>query len=344
MRSRILVTGGAGYIGSHTVLSLLEEGHEVIVLDNLCNSSARSLERVALIAGCKPVFIHGDIRDRMLLRKIFSQQSIDAVFHFAGLKAVGESVDNPLAYYDTNVTGTLNLCQSMSEAKLFKLIFSSSATVYGDVETMPISEDTALGLPTNPYGRSKLIIEKILTDLALSEQNWRIGVLRYFNPVGAHASGLLGEHPNGVPNNLVPYITQVAVGKLKELTIFGDDYATSDGTGIRDYIHVVDLAIGHLRALKALDVRNGLQVWNLGTGKGYSVFEIVRAFEKESGLHIPFRIASRREGDVAACWANPAKAYRELAWKAERDLSEMMRDVWCWQVTNPDGYSNDDDM
>lgn len=344
MRSRILVTGGAGYIGSHTVLSLLEEGYEVVVLDNLCNSSSTSLERVALLAGYKPVFIHGDVRDQMLLRKLFSEYSIDAVFHFAGLKAVGESVENPLAYYDANVSGTINLCQCMSEAKLFKLVFSSSATVYGDVEMMPISEDTPIGLPTNPYGRSKLMIERILTDLALSHRHWRIGVLRYFNPVGAHASSLIGEHPNGVPNNLVPYITQVAVGKLKELTIFGDDYATSDGTGIRDYIHVVDLAIGHLKALKALDLRNGLQVWNLGTGKGYSVFEIIRAFEKASGLHIPFRIASRREGDIASCWANPAKAYRELAWKAERDLSEMMGDAWRWQVANPDGYSNDDDM
>lgn len=338
MTKKILVTGGAGYIGSHTTLALLDAGFEVVVLDNLCNSSAESLRRIERICGQAPLFIEGDIRDRALLDRLFAEQRIAAVLHFAGLKAVGESVRNPLTYYENNVAGTLNLCQAMAAAGVFRLVFSSSATVYGEPAQMPIREDCPTGTPTNPYGRSKLMIEEVLSDLANSNSHWSIALLRYFNPVGAHESGLLGEDPNGVPNNLLPYMAQVAVGKLSELAVFGGDYPTSDGTGVRDYIHVVDLADGHLKALQAISANSGVHVWNLGTGKGYSVLEMLRAFEQACGCSLPYRIAPRRPGDIAECWADPGKAEDELGWKAERSLAAMMTDTWRWQSRNPQGY------
>jgi UDP-glucose 4-epimerase len=335
---KVLVTGGAGYIGSHTTLALLLAGFEVIVLDSLCNSSAESLSRVAQLAGRAPVFVQGDIRDHALLGRLFAEHSIDAVLHFAGLKAVGESVSQPLRYYDNNVHGSQVLLQACADAGVFKFVFSSSATVYGEPAQMPIAEDCPVGQPTNPYGRSKLMVEDMLRDLAASDPRWRIAILRYFNPVGAHESGLIGEDPNGIPNNLLPYIAQVAVGKLPELAVFGNDYPTPDGTGVRDYIHVLDLAEGHLRALDALNTRTGAHVWNLGTGQGYSVFDMVRAFEQASGKPVPYRVAPRRPGDIATCYADPAKAAHELGWKAQRGLLEMMRDAWRWQQMNPDGY------
>ncbi len=304
---KILVTGGAGYIGSHTTLALLEAGYEVVVLDNLCNSSAESLHRVERICGKAPIFVQGDIRDRALLDEIFANYRIEAVLHFAGLKAVGESVREPLSYYENNVAGSVSLCQSMAAAGVFRLVFSSSATVYGEPAQMPISEDFPTGIPTNPYGRSKLMVEDVLRDLAVADSRWSIALLRYFNPVGAHESGLIGEDPNGIPNNLLPYVAQVAIGKLKELSVFGNDYPTADGTGVRDYIHVVDLADGHLKALQRISSRPGLNVWNLGTGKGYSVLEMVQAFEQVSGRPVPYRIVARRSGDIAECWANPHK-------------------------------------
>lgn len=304
---KILVTGGAGYIGSHTTLALLEAGYEVVVLDNLCNSSAESLHRVERICGKAPIFVQGDIRDRALLDEIFANYRIEAVLHFAGLKAVGENVREPLSYYENNVAGSVSLCQSMAAAGVFRLVFSSSATVYGEPAQMPISEDFPTGIPTNPYGRSKLMVEDVLRDLAVADSRWSIALLRYFNPVGAHESGLIGEDPNGIPNNLLPYVAQVAIGKLKELSVFGNDYPTADGTGVRDYIHVVDLADGHLKALQRISSRPGLNVWNLGTGKGYSVLEMVQAFEQVSGRPVPYRIVARRSGDIAECWANPHK-------------------------------------
>jgi UDP-glucose 4-epimerase len=336
--SSVLVTGGAGYIGSHTMLALLQAGHDVVVLDNLCNSSAESLKRVAQLAGREPAFVEGDIRDREVLERLFSEHAVHAVLHFAGLKAVGESVAQPLRYYDNNVHGSQVLLQACADAGVFNFVFSSSATVYGDPAQMPISEACPVGQPTNPYGRSKLMVEDILRDLAASDPRWRIAILRYFNPVGAHESSQIGEDPNGIPNNLLPYIAQVAVGKLPELAVFGNDYPTPDGTGVRDYIHVVDLADGHLRALEALQTRTGVHVWNLGTGQGYSVLEMVRAFEAASGKPVPYRIAPRRPGDIATCYADPAKAERDLGWKALRGLDEMMRDAWLWQSMNPDGY------
>jgi UDP-glucose 4-epimerase len=335
---KILVTGGAGYIGSHTTLSLLKAGFDVVVLDNLSNSSAESLSRVAKIAEPSATFVQGDIRDSALLERLLTEHSVSAVLHFAGLKAVGESVSLPLRYYDNNVHGSQALLQAMSNAGVFSIVFSSSATVYGEPAQMPISEDCPVGKPTNPYGRSKLMVEDILRDLAVSDPRWRIAILRYFNPVGAHESGLIGEDPNGIPNNLLPYIAQVAVGKLPELAVFGNDYPTHDGTGVRDYIHVVDLAEGHLSALDALETRSGAHVWNLGTGQGYSVLDMVRAFEDASGKPVPYRIAPRRPGDIATCYADPTKAARELGWKAKRGLSEMMRDAWRWQKMNPNGY------
>lgn len=335
---KILVTGGAGYIGSHTTLALLEAGYDVVVLDNLCNSSVESLHRIGLICGRKPLFVQGDIRDRALLDEIFANYSIEAVLHFAGLKAVGESVREPLSYYENNVAGSVTLCQSMAAAGVFRLVFSSSATVYGEPAQMPISEDCPTGIPTNPYGRSKLMVEDVLRDLAVADSRWSIALLRYFNPVGAHESGLIGEDPNGIPNNLLPYVAQVAIGKLKELSVFGNDYPTADGTGVRDYIHVVDLADGHLKALQRISSQPGLNVWNLGTGKGYSVLEMVQAFEQVSGRPVPYRIVARRSGDIAECWANPHKAERELGWKAERGLQMMMEDAWRWQSLNPQGY------
>ena len=334
----ILVSGGAGYIGSHTTLVLLQAGFDVVVLDNLCNSSAESLKRVAQLAGRVPVFVQGDIRDRAVLDRLFAEHSVDAVLHFAGLKAVGESVAQPLRYYDNNVHGSQVLLQACTDAGVFNFVFSSSATVYGEPAQMPISEAGPVGQPTNPYGRSKLMVEDILRDIAASDPRWHIAILRYFNPVGAHESGQIGEDPNGIPNNLLPYIAQVAVGKLPKLAVFGNDYPTPDGTGVRDYIHVVDLAEGHLRALAALQTRTGAHVWNLGTGQGYSVLEMVRAFEAASGKPVPYRIAARRPGDIATCYADPAKAERELGWKARRGLDEMMRDAWRWQSMNPDGY------
>ena len=336
--SKILVTGGTGYIGSHTALALLLRGFDVVVLDNLCNSAAESLARVAQIANRAPEFVQGDIRDRALLTRLFAQHSIHAVLHFAGLKAVGESVTQPLRYYDNNVHGTLTLLQAMADAGVRRFVFSSSATVYGQPSQMPISEDCPLGQPTNPYGRSKLIIEDMLRDLAAADPGWQIALLRYFNPVGAHESGLIGEDPNGIPHNLLPYITQVAVGKLPELAVFGNDYPTPDGTGVRDYIHVMDLAEGHLQALQALQTLTGAHVWNLGTGQGYSVLEMVHAFEAASRCRIPYRIAPRRSGDIATCYADASKAARELGWKASRGLPEMMRDAWRWQQRNPNGY------
>lgn len=335
---KILVTGGLGYIGSHTTLALLQAGYEVVVLDNRSNGSITSMERVAHLTGKVPIFIEGDIRDSLLLERLFAQNIIGAVLHFAGLKAVGESVADPLRYYDNNVHGSQVLLQAMAAAGLFRFVFSSSATVYGEAEQMPVSETCPTGQPTNPYGRSKLMVEDILRDLATADPRWRISILRYFNPVGAHESGLLGEDPNGIPNNLLPYIAQVAVGKLPELAVFGNDYPTPDGTGVRDYIHVMDLAEGHLRALETLKNRTGAHVWNLGTGCGCSVLDMVLAFEAASGKPVPYRISPRRPGDIASCYANPAKAELELGWKAKRGLDEMMRDAWRWQSMNPNGY------
>lgn len=338
MSSQILVTGGAGYIGSHAVVSLLKEGYEVVVLDNLCNSSRKAMDRLELITGKSPAFVEGDIRDNDLLKDIFSTYAIESVLHFAGLKAVGESVKSPVEYYSNNVAGSLSLFQAMSEAGVFRLVFSSSATVYGDSTQMPICEASSTREPTNPYGRSKLMVEKIISDLVASDDRWSAASLRYFNPVGAHESGLIGEDPRGIPDNLLPYIGRVAIGRLNELTVFGNDYPTHDGTGIRDYIHVVDLAEGHLKALQAITLKSGMHIWNLGTGKGYSVLEVITEFEKITGKSIPYRIAPRRPGDIAECWADPGKAASELCWRAERSLAEMMADTWRWQSGNPQGY------
>lgn len=335
---KILITGGAGYIGSHTAVVLQQAGYQVLVLDNLCNSSEVSLRRVDQICQQSLMFVQGDIRDRTLLDHIFAEHDISAVIHFAGLKAVGESVEQPLSYYDNNVSGTVTLCLAMAAAGVFNLVFSSSATVYGEPPQMPIREDFPTGTPTNPYGRSKLMVEEVLIDLARSDERWRFALLRYFNPVGAHHSGLIGEDPKGIPNNLLPYISQVAIGKRSELSVFGDDYPTVDGTGVRDYIHVVDLAIGHLKALDALKSLNGVNIWNLGTGKGYSVLQMVSAFEQASGRIVPYKIEPRRAGDIAECWADPTKARDELDWQAERGLDEMMQDTWRWQSQNPNGY------
>lgn len=334
----ILVTGGAGYIGSHTLVELLNSGQQVLVLDNLSNASAASLARVAEITGKQPAFIEGDIRDAALLDTLFAEHKVSSVVHFAGLKAVGESVAQPLRYYDNNVNGTLVLVNAMQKAGVFKLVFSSSATVYGEPQQMPITEQFAVGGTTNPYGTSKLMVEQILQDLAKSDDRWSIALLRYFNPVGAHSSGLIGEDPNGIPNNLLPYISQVAVGRLSALSVFGDDYPTPDGTGVRDYIHVVDLAVGHLKALARIAEHSGVSVYNLGTGQGYSVLEMVKAFEQASGQPVPFNISPRRAGDIAECWADPAKALAELGWQAERGLEQMMIDAWRWQSQNPEGF------
>lgn len=334
----ILVTGGAGYIGSHTTLALLQKGLTVVVLDNLCNSTDESLQRVATIAGREPIFIKGDVCDSDLLNRLFVDHPVEAVLHFAGLKSVGESISNPLFYFENNVHGSQVLLQAMADAGVFNFIFSSSATVYGEPIQMPISEVCPVGLPTNPYGRSKLIVEDILHDLVISDPRWHIAILRYFNPIGAHESGLIGEDPSGTPNNLLPYISQVAVGKLPKLVVFGNDYPTPDGTGVRDYIHVMDLAEGHLCALSALKSVTGSQVWNLGTGIGYSVLEILQAFERASGIKIPYSISPRRLGDVASCYADSSKAKRELGWQANRDLPAMMCDLWRWQQMNPNGF------
>ncbi|AWX14548.1 UDP-glucose 4-epimerase GalE [Mergibacter septicus] len=334
----VLVTGGAGYIGSHTVVELLNSGKKVIVLDNLSNSSSKSLERVKQITGREVIFYQGDILDRELLQRIFTQHKIQAVIHFAGLKAVGESVNKPLAYYQNNVTGSLTLLEEMRKAGVSNFVFSSSATVYGDPESVPITETCKVGGTTNPYGTSKLMVEQILMDMTKADKGFSATILRYFNPVGAHESGLIGEDPNGIPNNLLPYISQVAIGKLAKLSVFGSDYPTHDGTGVRDYIHVVDLAIGHLKALEKHQDQAGLYIYNLGTGKGYSVLDMLKAFEKANQIEIPYQVVDRRAGDIAICYSDPTKALQQLGWKTKRDLAQMMRDTWHWQKNNPNGY------
>jgi UDP-glucose 4-epimerase len=335
---KVLLTGGAGYIGSHTAVECLAAGHEVVVFDNLSNSSVKSLDRVAQIAGKSVTFVQGDIRERAALRELFARHAIDAVVHFAGLKAVGESVEKPLLYYDNNIAGSIALFDEMTAAGVKSVVFSSSATVYGDPATVPITEDFPLSA-TNPYGRSKLFIEEMLRDIALADAGWNIALLRYFNPVGAHESGLIGEDPRGIPNNLMPYVAQVAVGRRPQLSVFGGDYPTPDGTGVRDYIHVVDLARGHVAALNKLLKLGGVQTWNLGTGRGVSVLDMVHAFEAASGKPVPYRIVARRAGDVAQCWADPSRAARDLGWRAEYDLPRMCADAWRWQQGNPDGYA-----
>lgn len=334
----ILVTGGAGYIGTHTVVELLNAGNDVIVLDNLSNSSIEALNRVERITGKSVTFYQGDILNKALLQKVFNDHAIDSVIHFAGLKAVGESVEKPLKYYENNVTGTLILCQVMAEFKVKNLVFSSSATVYGDPASLPITEDFPTGA-TNPYGQSKLMVEHILADVHNADPSWNIARLRYFNPVGAHASGLIGEDPNDIPNNLMPFIAQVAVGKRTALSVFGNDYPTHDGTGVRDYIHVVDLANGHLKALAKLATKPGLVTYNLGTGQGYSVLDMVKAFEKACGNTIAYQIAPRRPGDIAACYADPTHAREDLGWQATHTLEDMANSSWHWQSTNPNGYN-----
>ena len=334
---KILVTGGAGYIGSHTCIELIKSGYEVVVVDNLYNSSLESLKRIESLVDCNIPYHKVDIRDRVALTQVFEQYSIDGVIHFAGLKAVGESVEKPIEYYDTNVGGTFILADVMREFDCKTFIFSSSATVYGDPHTVPIKEDFPLSA-TNPYGRSKLMIEEFMQDVFLADDSWHIALLRYFNPIGAHKSGLIGEDPNEVPNNLIPYISQVAVGKLEKLSVFGGDYDTPDGTGVRDYIHVVDLAKGHVKALQALKDKSQMLIVNLGTGNGYSVLDMVKAFEKASGKNIPYKIVDRRSGDIATCYADPTYAKEKLAWKAEYELDEMCKDTWRWQSMNPNGY------
>ncbi len=336
---KILVTGGAGYIGSHTCVELLDENYDVVVLDNLCNSSRESIDRVQEITGRPLEFYKADLLNIQEIETIFNDHAIDAVIHFAGLKAVGESVSIPLQYFHNNITGTLNLLQVMKEHQVKNIVFSSSATVYGDPAVLPIKEDFPLSA-TNPYGRTKLMIEEILQDLYQSDNSWNIALLRYFNPVGAHASGKIGEDPFGIPNNLVPYISKFAVGTLPELNVFGSDYDTPDGTGVRDYIHVVDLARGHIKTLPKLFTDPGVVVYNLGTGKGFSVLEMVRGFEAASKRKIAYKIVDRRPGDIAACWADPAKAKQELDWEAQKTLSDMCHDTWRWQKNNPNGYRN----
>jgi UDP-glucose 4-epimerase len=336
----VLVTGGAGYIGSHTCIELIKAGYEVLVFDNFSNSSKESIARVEKIIDQKILLEEGDIRNKADLQRIFSKYTIESVIHFAGLKAVGESVDEPLKYYDNNVHGTLVLCDVMKEFGCKKIVFSSSATVYGDPHITPIREDFPLSA-TNPYGRSKLFIEEILRDIFVSDHAWKIVLLRYFNPVGAHESGLIGEDPNGIPNNLMPFIAQTAVGKREYLSVFGDDYETHDGTGVRDYIHVLDLAYGHLKALQKIDDIHVLTV-NLGTGNGYSVLDMVKAFEKASGKKVPYKIAPRRTGDIAKCFADPSYAERILDWKAQRGIKQMCEDSWRWQSNNPNGYQKID--
>lgn len=338
-KSTILVTGGTGYIGSHTVLQLLDADYNVIILDNLCNSKLESLKRLKKISEQEIKFYQVDLLNYEKLEEVFKNESIDAVIHFAGLKAVGESVNIPLHYYKNNVSGTINLCEIMQKYNVTKMVFSSSATVYGDPHKVPITEDFPL-IATNPYGWTKLMIEEILRDLHRSDNSWDLAILRYFNPVGAHKSGEIGEDPNGIPNNLMPYISQVAIGKLNELTIFGDDYPTKDGTGVRDYIHIIDLAEGHIKALDKLMQSPGCVTYNLGTGNGYSVLEMAKAFEKASGKTIPYKIAERRPGDIAECYANPELAKKELFWKAERGISEMCEDIWRWQSKNPNGFED----
>lgn len=337
---KILVTGGAGYIGSHTCVELLNSGYEIVVVDNLLNSKIESLNRIKELTGKDFKFYKADILDREALDRVFYENNIEAVIHFAGLKAVGESVEIPIKYYHNNIAGTLVLCEVMDKYNVKKIVFSSSATVYGDPKTVPIKEDFPTSA-TNPYGRSKLMIEKILTDIYLSDKDWSVLLLRYFNPIGAHESGKIGEDSSGIPNNLMPYITQVALGKLNKLNIFGNDYHTHDGTGVRDYIHVVDLAKGHLKALEKVLNTKGIDIYNLGTGTGYSVLDIVKNFEQATGKKVPYRITDRRPGDIAKCYSDPSKAYMELGWKTERNLIDMCRDSWNWQINNPNGYTKD---
>ena len=333
----VLVTGGAGYIGSHTCVELLNAGYQVVVADNLCNSCQEALERVQEITGKVLTFYPVDIRDEEGLRQLFQKESIDAVIHFAGLKAVGESVQQPMKYYDNNITGTLTLCRVMNEFGVKNIVFSSSATVYGSPKMVPIPEDFPLSV-TNPYGRTKLMLEEILQDFHTADPEWNVILLRYFNPIGAHKSGRIGENPKGIPNNLMPYITQVAVGKLECLGVFGDDYDTIDGSGVRDYIHVVDLALGHVKAIEKIAENQGVLIYNLGTGNGYSVLQMVKAFEEASGQKIPYVIKPRRAGDIATCYADCSKAKKELGWEAQYGLKEMCEDSWRWQKNNPNGY------
>ena len=341
----ILITGGAGYIGSHTLVELANANYDFIVYDNLSNSSQESLKRVEKIIGKSIIFINGDIRDTQKLKEVFSSHTISSVIHFAGLKAVGQSVEQPLEYYDNNVLGTLRLLEVMKEFGCKKIVFSSSATVYGDPATTPILENFPVGGTTNPYGTSKYMIERILEDLYVSDNSFKIAILRYFNPVGAHKSGTIGENPNGIPNNLMPFITQVAVGKREYLSVFGSDYDTHDGTGVRDYIHVVDLAYGHVKAIEYLDANENIKplIVNLGTGTGYSVLDVVKAFEKASGKEVPYKLVDRRAGDIAKCFANPSYAKEILAWVAKRNLDEMCEDSWRWQSNNPNGYNKEGD-
>lgn len=339
MKHKILVTGGAGFIGTHTVIELVNAGHEVVIVDNLVNSSKKSVEVVERIVGQKVPFYQVDIRDKKALLEIFKDEQPTGVIHFAALKAVGESTQIPLTYYENNITGTLTLLRVMEEVKCKNIIFSSSATVYGDPQTVPILEDFPLSV-TNPYGRTKLMIEEMLTDIYKADSNWNIVLLRYFNPIGAHESGDLGENPNGIPNNLLPYVTQVAVGKLKEVQVFGNDYPTVDGTGVRDYIHVVDLAKGHAAALSKLEGDTGMNIYNLGTGKGYSVLEIIQNMEKAVGKPIPYKIVDRRPGDIAICYADSTKAKEKLGWEAQFDITRMCQDAWHWQSKHPNGFDD----
>ena len=335
---KVLVTGGAGYIGSHTCLELLQSGYEVVVVDNLCNSNPKSLERVEALTGKKLCFYEGDVRDEALLQKIFQENEICSVIHFAGLKAVGESVAMPWEYYDNNLNSTLMLTKVMKAAGVKKLIFSSSATVYTATNEMPLREDSVTGQCTNPYGWTKYMTEQILSGIAHADPQWSVCLLRYFNPIGAHESGQIGEDPRGIPNNLMPYITQVAVGRREKLSVFGDDYDTPDGTGVRDYIHVVDLAKGHVAAVKYALAHTGAEVFNLGTGTGYSVLDMVKTFREVNQVALPYEIAPRRPGDIATCYADPSKSEKLLGWKAEKNLQDMCRDSWNWQSKNPQGY------
>lgn len=335
----ILVTGGTGYIGSHTVVELQNAGFEAVIVDNLSNSKPLVLDRIEAITGKRPGFYNADIRDKEALAKIFKENpDIEAVIHFAGLKAVGESVAKPLEYYDNNIHGTLSLLEAMRDAGVKNIVFSSSATVYGDPAFVPITEECPKGTCTNPYGWTKSMLEQILSDLTVPDKEWNVILLRYFNPIGAHKSGTMGEDPSGIPNNLMPYITQVAVGKRDHLNVFGNDYDTHDGTGVRDYIHVVDLAVGHVKALNKIREKCGLKIYNLGTGHGYSVLDIVKAFEKASGVKIPYEITARRPGDIATCYADASKAKAELGWEAQYGIEEMCEDSWRWQKNNPEGY------
>ena len=336
--AKVLITGGAGYIGTHTALELLSSGYEVVLYDNLVNSQPEAVRRIEKLAGVNIPFYEADVMNKEMLRKVFFEHKIDTVIHCAALKAVGESVQKPLLYYHNNIAGTLALLEVMEEVGVYNIVFSSSATVYGEVETMPVTEDCPKGQCTNPYGQTKSMMEQIMTDLQKANPKWNVILLRYFNPVGAHKSGMIGEDPKGIPNNLMPYISQVAVGKLESVGVFGDDYDTPDGTGVRDYIHVLDLAIGHVKAVRKIETSQGLMIYNLGTGVGYSVLDMIQAFGKACGKVIPYEIKPRREGDIAQCYASPLKAREELGWEARYDLTDMCEDTWRWQSNNPKGY------